>query len=234
MKTRVALLALLMTLAAPAALRAQNPPQGGTVGFYNTASTLITNCHTRLPQPAHTVKYGLYYTVDLSAVSNAAARASMLPTVISSNSPIDGRFAVPLARLPLAPPESYVVLQVKVWPMSYGTFEEARAALAEVAESLPWIQKTGGGIVPPPVIHRWGFRPFLYPQCEQPRVPLFVERGSGNSVRVAWPAGVPPHVQVLEAGSTNWVSLTNGVFVTDHWQFETAPTTSMRLFRIAQ
>jgi hypothetical protein len=205
----------------------------GTVAFNNDSNTRITNCASRLPQPTTTIKVGLYFTPDLSAVSNAAARASMALVRVTTNGPTDGRFVGGTVTLPGVPAGASVVFQVKAWPTNYVTFEEAAAGGAEVAESLPWVQQTGGGVIPPSIISKWGFRPFLFPQCERLRVPLFVER-NGTKLRVCWPVGVPPNVQVLEAGGTNWQNLMGGVFVNDHWEFETEPTAAMRFFRLAQ
>jgi hypothetical protein len=206
-----------------------------TVMFANSTETLITNCHTRLPQAGRTIKLGLYFTPDLSAVSNQATRAAMMLAKVTTNppSPFEGRFNGSITFLPGIPIGSLVVLQIKAWPIQYVSFQDAVAAGAEVAESLPWVQPTGGSINPPPMIHQWGFRPFLFPQCEPPRVPLFVTR-SGNKVRVDWPVGVPPTLQVNDGSSTNWQTLTSGTFVNDHWEFEVAPAGGVQLFRLAQ
>jgi hypothetical protein len=204
----------------------------GTVQVINNSATLITNCASGLPQAARTMKVGVYFTPDLSAVSNQAARAGMTLVAITTNF-LEGRFSAGIVTLPGVPIGSLVVLQLKAWPTNYVSYEQAVEAMAEVAESLPWVQPTGGSISPPTVIHRWGFRPFLFPQCRPVQVPLFVER-NGSKVRVCWPVGFPPTLQMNDGSSTNWVTLTSGVFVNDHWEFEMEPTAGVRLFRLAQ
>jgi len=205
----------------------------GTVVFNNNANTLITNCQARTPQPARTIKLGLYFTPDLSAVSNTTALASMLLVRITTNAPTAGAFIGGTVTLPGVTIGASVVLQCKAWPTNYTSFEQARDAGADIAESLPWVQHTGGSVFPPSMIARWGFRPFLYPQCEIPRVPLFVER-DGAKVRVCWPVGVPPAVQMNDGLSTNWQTLTSGTFVDDHWEFDAIPGGGANLFRLAE
>jgi hypothetical protein len=129
---------------------------------------------------------------------------------------------------------SQVVLQAKAWTTNYLSFEQARANGGDVAESMVWVQTTGGGLTPPSIISRWGFRSFLFPQCEPPRVPLFVERSSDSKVLVSWPVGVPPGVQVSEDSGATWRTLASGALAQDHWEFETPPTNGVRFFRLAQ
>jgi hypothetical protein len=206
--------------------------QGTIQVVNNTVATRITNCVSGLPQPRDTMKLGVYFTPDLSAVSNAAARAGMMLAAVCTNR-LDGYFSAGMVVLPGVPIGLSVVLQIKAWPVNYASYEQAVAAGADVAESLPWVQPTGGSIFPPTVIHRWGFRPFLFPQCRPLQVPLFVER-DGTKVRVNWPVGFPPTVQMNDGSSTNWVPLTSGTFVNDHWEFEVEPTAGVRLFRLGQ
>jgi hypothetical protein len=206
----------------------------GTVGFANSSSTKITNCFTGFPQLRGTIKIGLYFTPDLSAVSNAAALASMTLAKVTTNNGPDGLFnggsVTPLPGIPIG---STVVLQIKAWPTNYASFGEAAAAGADIAETLPWVQPTGGSIFPPTIIHRWGFRPFLFPQCRPPQVPMFVEKDSGK-LRLCWPVGFPPAIQVNDGSSTNWQTLTSGTFVQDHWEFEVPTTGGAQFFRLAQ
>lgn len=208
----------------------------GTVLFRNDSTTLITNCTTLLQQTPKTIKIGLYFTTDLSAVSNSAARASMVLIAVTTNGPLatlGGVFSGGTVTFPGVPILSTVVLQIKAWPISYPSFEAALAAGADVAESLPWVQPTGGSVNPPTMIARWGFRPFLFPQCRPPKVPMFVEKTSGK-LRICWPVGFPPAIQMNDGSSTNWQALTSGTFVQDHWEFEVPTTGGAQFFRLAQ
>src|SRR5215203_6216539 len=72
----------------------------GTVVFNNNANTLITNCQARTPQPVRTIKLGLYFTPDLSAVSNTTALASMLLVRVTTNAPTAGAFIGGTVTLP--------------------------------------------------------------------------------------------------------------------------------------
>ena len=81
------------------------------------------------------------------------------------------------------------------------------------------------------MIFHWGFRPFPFPYCSPPVVPLQIELVNGSTVKIAWPIGVPPALQVRD-GTGDWQPLTNGVFVSDHWEFNIAPTGDARMFRM--
>ena len=211
----------------------------GTLVFANNTATRITNCITHLPQ-SNTVYVGLYFTPDLSAVSNQSALASMLlagvPKLLPfvSSAGAYGRFNGGNTTLPGTADLQPVVAQVKAWPTNFPTFELARANGADVAESLPWVQTTGGGFSPPTMISYWGFRPFLYPQCEPMRVPLIISRLNASTIRMDWPVGVPPALQFMDGTSTNWQALTSGTFVQDHWEFQIQATNGIQLFRLAQ
>jgi hypothetical protein len=207
-----------------------------TVAFRNNAATGITNCANNLPPEPKTIKIGLYFTTDLSAVSNTAAQASMTLIAVTTNAPLAGLgwfFNGGTVRFPDMEILTTIVLQTKAWPIAYPTFEAAVDAGADVAESLPWVQRTGGSINPPTILANWGFRPFLFPQCGPHKVPMFVERVNGK-LRVCWPIGLPPTVQMNDGLSTNWVSLTSGTFVTDHWELDIPTTGGAQFFRLAQ
>ena len=212
----------------------------GMIQFANTPATRITNCFTRTPL-SNTTYVQLYCTPDLSAVSNQTALAGMVP----AGSPVKvpsatftafyGRFNGNIVTLPGVPGGVPVVLQVKMWATNYPSFEMAVAnGAAEVAESLPWVQTSGAIPSPPTMIAQWGFRPFLFPQCEPLRVPLALERIGANTLRVNWPVGRPPNLQVNDGSSTNWQALTSGTFVQDHWEFQLSPTNGIQFFRLAQ
>ena len=192
----------------------------GRVQFSNNTATALTNCVNLLQPAPRTLKIGLYFTPNLSAVSNEAALSSMTLVGITTNAPnAGGFFNGGIVTLPGVPISSSVVLQIKVWPTNYTSFEAAVEAGADVAVSLPWVQATGGSINPPTMLARWGLRPMLIPECKPRRVPLIVEKGDGK-IRVFWPIGLPPTVQMNDGLSTNWVTLTSGTFVTDHWELE--------------
>jgi hypothetical protein len=213
------------------------------VQFANSNGTKITNCFDRLPQ-SNTIYVQLYFTPDLTAVTNESARASMVPVGTPKILPFGtstaayGRFQGGTVTLPGVPGGAQVVLQVKAWTTNYTSFEDAVINGGEVAESLPWVQTTGSNTqippTPPSMIWQWGFRPFPFPQCEPLRVPLTIERLNPSTVRVNWPVGFPPALQVNDGSGTNWQALTSGMFVQDHWEFQVPTTNGVQLFRLAQ
>jgi hypothetical protein len=209
----------------------------GQVLFANSSTTRITNCYTRLPQ-SNTVFVGLYATPDLTAVTNQSAVAGMtliFSTKTSGAQPfLHGRFDGGLVTFPGMANGQSVALQVRAWTTNFPTYEVAAANGGEVAVSLIWIQTVAVPPSVPGIISHWGFRPFLFPQCEPLRVPLFIERPNNSTVRVNWPLGLPPILQVNDGSSTNWQTLTSGTFVQDHWEFEVTPANGVQLFRLAQ
>ena len=210
-----------------------------TVQFANTTDTRITNCLTRAPQ-SNAALVQLYFTPDLSAVSNQSVSALMLPAGVSRPVPgiaslaFHGRFYGGTLTLPGVAAGAQVVVKVKMWPTNYPSFEQAAANGGDVAESLSWVQTTGGGPIPPPMIGRWGFRPFLFPQCEPLLVPLALQRVNATTIRMDWPVGTPPNLQVNDGSTNGWQPLTSGTFVQDHWEFQLSPTNGVQFFRLAQ
>jgi hypothetical protein len=208
----------------------------GQVVFANSTITRITNCYTRLPL-SNTVFVGLYATPDLTAVTNQSAVAGMtlvFLTKTSSAQPFYGTFNGGFVTLPGMMNGQSIALQVRAWTTNYPSYEAAVANGGETAKSLIWIQTVAVPPNVPGIISRWGFRPFLFPQCEPLRVPLLIERPNNSTVRVNWPLGLPPTLQVNDGSSTNWQTLTSGTFVQDHWEFEVTPANGMQLFRLAQ
>src|SRR6188508_1423513 len=137
----------------------------GRVQFSNNTATALTNCFNLLQPAPRTLKIGLYFTPNLSAVSNEAALSSMTLVGITTNAPnVGGLFNGGVVVLPGVPISTSVVFQIKVWPTNYTSFEAAVEAGADVAVSLPWVQPTGGSINPPTMLARWGLRPMLIPE----------------------------------------------------------------------
>lgn len=203
-----------------------------TVG--NSSSTKITNCFTQLPQ-APTIFVQLYFTPDLSAVTNREARSFMLPAGAPLTLFRPGIFLSSQSTIiPGVVAGGSVVAQLRAWTTNYSTFAEAAAQGGEVAMSLVWVQPTAGGINPPPLIRRWGFLPFKFPTCEPEVIPLIAERGTNGSLRIAWPVGSGTAIQESSGSRTNWTQTGAGSLADDHWEFTIQPTNSMGFFRLGQ
>jgi hypothetical protein len=107
------------------------PPStfGGQVVFRNNSYSPVIDGRTGLPVEPGVVVAGLYYTTDLNAVPNLHVPKDsfnlVAVTPVSPSSSLRGIYSGGTVTIPGVPVGTLVVLQVRVWPVAYVSYEDA-------------------------------------------------------------------------------------------------------------